>query len=845
MIERPIIIPALLLILIMAFLAVPVSAGLLVEGGSSITTSYGSTTFNFTIMNTKIPKDGTITIDVSTLDQPAGSSLLDGTNPFSEWYGNFTTANVEVTNNGPATWTATVDPTYSTLTLTSTGADTPVNDYVNVTFIGVKGSPWTVDSFGGDIPLFLIATRTDDSSTAPLNFDIDTVPGTLSVVNGPVISTPSGSTWANFTITGNDIDQGDNISIPLGGLTPVIAGGEPLTNANVQVTNTGLATWTGQISGKTLNLTANTNFAAVGDTVNVTFIGGASGAPHWLDNSDGQQNILLTATRVDSRPDSLNPPNPSVNFNFDINTIPPSNVASTTINGLTITNCNGPQSLSVDTSIVPSAALIPNSSVLQIQPVNSGFKTITFYSRSGFSQNGNLITGAISGVNLVSKEITPVSGFSTGIGPQASFNYSIFLSAYPCAATLSTQIWEGALSGDTNTFFQIVNNNGNKASLIGTAYETKIVKTNFPTPDTVKIHMSVNSSWISSLPGANHIYIGRIPDSGTGSVLNTSFLYYDPVKNLDYFEADSPGGLSTFGLLALGPNNNVFQIITLAIVNQVSYLAPAAQAAPAAPAAAAPAGQSYVGSASSASTQYPQFTPMVTAAPTTPAPPDPGQTAKINSNANGVITQAATLVSTDKRATLILGEGVTAKDSAGHPLSSITIKAIPEGDLPSTSPGTDFSFAGMAYEITPDGATFSPSLALSFVVPLNAPIGEELTIKEYDQATGTWQDLPTQHDPSTGKLTTSISHFCCFAIFAKSTAPAAQSAFLTPAPTANTNAVTPPPPANAMSAFIGMMFWIATLIAQNLIIFAGIVIIAVAVILYARKRRIDRRLGGI
>jgi len=72
-----------------------------------------------------------------------------------------------------------------------------------------------------------------------------------------------------------------------------------------------------------------------------------------------------------------------------------------------------------------------------------------------------------------------------------------------------------------------------------------------------------------------------------------------------------------------------------------------------------------------------------------------------------------------------------------------------------------------------------------------------------------------------------------------------QSAVLTPAPMANTNAVTPPPPANAMSAFIGMMFWIATLIAQNLIIFAGIVIIAVAIILYARKRRIDQRLGGI
>ena len=62
----------------------------------------------------------------------------------------------------------------------------------------------------------------------------------------------------------------------------------------------------------------------------------------------------------------------------------------------------------------------------------------------------------------------------------------------------------------------------------------------------------------------------RIDDSGTyGQVLGTHFLYHNSTSNLDYFEADSPKGLSTFGLSFLQGTGNLFQLITLTVSNQV------------------------------------------------------------------------------------------------------------------------------------------------------------------------------------------------------------------------------------------------------------------------------------
>ena len=66
------------------------------------------------------------------------------------------------------------------------------------------------------------------------------------------------------------------------------------------------------------------------------------------------------------------------------------------------------------------------------------------------------------------------------------------------------------------------------------------------------------------------IKIMRIGDDGSAEVLNTSFLYHDPVQNLDYFQADSPGGMSKFSVSALGGPDNLFKLFYLVIAQRVT-----------------------------------------------------------------------------------------------------------------------------------------------------------------------------------------------------------------------------------------------------------------------------------
>jgi len=452
--------------------------------------------------------------------------------------------------------------------------------------------------------------------------------------------------------------------------------------------------------------------------------------------------------------------------------------------------------------------------VLEIQPpADSGFSTIIIYALDGigFSQNGNLIAGNPTGVYLVSEEIAPTVGFSGDIGTYSSFSYSADLSSYPCNAILSTKIWEGVIP-DYETKLQKITS-GNGAVSIGTAYTAKITKTNFPSGAQVKLHMSVNSDWNSDLSGGpGMIFIWRIADDGnSGQIFNTTFLYTD--NNLDYYEADSPLGMSTFGLSSLTGNNNPFQIVTFIITNIISS-----------------AVKDESNSVSdTGSTGTPNVVPVaqnpevIMRAPETE---DPGTTAKIYSNAGGVITQATTLRSTDGLVTFNIGNGITAKDSSGMPLTSIGITQIPAGNLPE---GALFSFAGMYYDIQPDGATFSPSVSLSFTVPV-AEQGKEFIVQQYDSATGTWQALPGSYDPATGIFTAQVSHLCRFALFAKATGTTESKA-----PPVEPPQLTQP----AISTNIGMAGWALSVIQNNpLVLVIAVGVIAVVAYFGWWKRRL-------
>ena len=499
-------------------------------------------------------------------------------------------------------------------------------------------------------------------------------------------------------------------------------------------------------------------------------------------------------------------------------------VANTTIDGLTISHCAGPQSITVDTTELPSS-VTPNSSVLELTPpADRGFLRIIIYAfdGTGFSQAGDIITGNVTGVRLETEEINPQGLSDTIGGSRISVSYSADLASYPCNALLRTTIWENAIAAD-NTSFQKIAMDSHFSHYSGTAYTTKITKTNFPTPDAARFRMSVDSDWVASFPdGRNQTFIERIADDRTvGEVLGTEFVSHDPGNNLDYFEAESPLGLSTFGLSSLSGSGNPFQLITLSVTSHVDPPVPDKPSS--VPDSGMPGGGGVAA-------------PQIVIRTTTPTPPptkalpDPGTSARVYTNADGVVTQETRLRSTDDRAMIVIGEGIFARNVSGKPLEEITLRALSPENLPADPSGSAFTFAGMAYEIGPDGATFSPPISLTFALS-QAQWGLDYTIRSYDRKSGTWVDLPKKLDAATGTVTAEVSHLCYFALFTRPvTAPPTPvvTPGATPLPLPAALQVKARPPTTAVSIVISMIGWAADLMMNNVIVLAGIIILVIA-----------------
>jgi hypothetical protein len=158
--------------------------------------------------------------------------------------------------------------------------------------------------------------------------------------------------------------------------------------------------------------------------------------------------------------------------------------------------------------------------------------------------------------------------------------------------------------------------------------------------------------------------------------------------------------------------------------------------------------------------------------------------------------------------------------------------------MPDVPQGGAVSFAGIAYELGPNGAQFSPAISITFTAP-PGQVGQDFTVRTYDHVSGTWQDLPTSYDPQTGTVTAEVSHFCCFALFTKivTTAPAIAA---TPAPTPLIPTKIAPPSPTIATTFLGIVLWVVNLMISNPMLLAGIVILAVGIVLIVWKQRRDR-----
>jgi hypothetical protein len=219
-------------------------------------------------------------------------------------------------------------------------------------------------------------------------------------------------------------------------------------------------------------------------------------------------------------------------------------------------------------------------------------------------------------------------------------------------------------------------------------------------------------------------------------------------------------------------------------------------------------------------------------------------TAALSINDQGVISQSAELHSPDGHASVSIDAGVVALDPAGAPVSSVSIDTLAPSDVPSVPQDNTISFAGMAYELGPNGAQFSPAISITFAAP-PGQVGQDFTIRSYDLASGTWQDLPTTYNARTGTVTAEVSHFCCFALFAKTVTtapavPAAPTIVATPVLTPRIPTTISPPSPTIATTFLGVTLWVVNMMIKNPFLLAGVVILVVGIVLMVWKQRRDR-----
>jgi PKD repeat protein len=507
--------------------------------------------------------------------------------------------------------------------------------------------------------------------------------------------------------------------------------------------------------------------------------------------------------------------------------------ATIPIQGITVIPRYGGWFLLYNATMLPDM-VIPDPQVLSaFHPGSAGWQNITFISDDsvGFSDTfgNNTFMGNLSEIVFQTEDVT-ATGVSPSIGIGWGVSYRFENASYPSPALVSTAIWENTTAADRALFRAVIIGSNFIEDSNGIAYTARITKEGIHGDGNAVINMSVDSPWLGGKEAHTYVIGYGINSQGdtVGGVRPARFLFND--GTLDYFEADVPEYFSTFGISPLSGSGNPLQLVTLTIASHVSPENPDTGGDTI-------SDDSGSGKGAGTKTANPASPPTVTASPT-PVPADPGKSATIYTNANGVVTQATRLPSTDGRAIVSIPEGVVAKDDGGRPLSAITIRAVPSGSLPEVPSGSTFTFAGIAYEIGPDGATFSPPVSLAFILP-QADWGQDYSVKSFDRMSGTWQDVPVTFDANSGTVTATVSHLCVFALFVHPSASFGTfgvTATVTRVPAPVTPQPQAPPPTTAVSIFMRMIEWVVGLVANNIVILGVVIIVIIAVYLYRQGK---------
>jgi len=150
-------------------------------------------------------------------------------------------------------------------------------------------------------------------------------------------------------------------------------------------------------------------------------------------------------------------------------------------------------------------------------------------------------------------------------------------------------------------------------------------------------------------------------------------------------------------------------------------------------------------------------------------PAGPGVTnLTIFTNDEGVFNIPATASSEDAGAQVSIAKGVQARTKDGGPLKSMSITKAAEP----APPPSGAALVGPAYDFGPEGATFSPSIALSLKYDRSSlPSGlteKNLVAATWDAAAGEWVEIRSAVDADGAKITVTVSHFSRYAVLVHS-----------------------------------------------------------------------------
>jgi len=194
------------------------------------------------------------------------------------------------------------------------------------------------------------------------------------------------------------------------------------------------------------------------------------------------------------------------------------------------------------------------------------------------------------------------------------------------------------------------------------------------------------------------------------------------------------------------------------------------------------------------------------------------------------------LGSGDGLALVIAAPGTTMTMSGGEEVKNASIDRVDQAGIPAISPGGEYSFTGIAYRISPEGAVFDPYVTLKITLSeadWNALANKDLVIRGYNPATSQWDDFQTTVDPNTRTLSAKVTKTGIYGVFVR-----------TPPTTVPTPVVTVPTPTPTPAGVLPFLpFDMMTLLKIIVVVIVIIAVVVTAVYLLRRRKRLASEEG--